>query len=172
LRRKPAAPVRESGEYDLVEVEGRDDEHVDRRARRGMGEQPRGRDPVHPRHADVHADDVAGAAVGERDDLDAVGGLSDDLDVGLGLEDRAQPAAPGGLVVGSSTRMAVMARAPLRSRSSWAREAPHGRAGRGRPGTGGREPATDERGALAHPGDAGAVADRDPCAERRRRGRR
>ena len=65
-----------------------------------MGEQPRRRQPVHARHADVHQDDVGGAAAGERDRLDAVRGLADDLDVGLGLEDRAQPAAHHRLIVG------------------------------------------------------------------------
>ena len=65
-----------------------------------MGEEPGGREAVHARHPDVHQDEVGRAAAGKRDRLNTVRGLADDLDVGFGFEDRPQPAAYHGLVVG------------------------------------------------------------------------
>ena len=104
------------------------------------------------------SDEVGRAAAGQRDGLDAVGGLADDLDVGLGLEDRPQPAAHDRLVVGEQ-------HADRRHGASVARrqhgvDAPAEAVG----ARAGVEPAADERGALAHPGDAAAVAGRPVAA--------
>jgi len=82
----------------LVEVEGREDQHLGRRV--GAGEQaPGGFQAVQNRHADVHQDEVGRklSYLGER--VAAVVGLADDVEVGLGLEDHPQPAADQCFVV-------------------------------------------------------------------------
>ena len=55
---------------------------------------------VHHRHPDVEQAHVGPEAPRERDRLGAVGGLADDLDVGLRVEDHAEPRAHEVLVVG------------------------------------------------------------------------
>ena len=109
------------------------------------------------------SDEVGVTAVRERDGLDAVGGLPDDLDVGLGLEDRPQPAADDRLIVREQHADDVIAWRAGRAgrRGQHGVDAPAEAVGaRAR-----LEPAADERRALAHPGDAAAVAD-GPVAPR------
>ena len=63
---------------ELVGVERREDEDGGRVGLRG--EQPRRRDPVELRHADVHEDDVGPVEVDRAEHLAAVGGLAHDLE--------------------------------------------------------------------------------------------
>ncbi len=66
-----------------------------------FGEQPAGGlDPVELGHADVHQHDVGLQVPGLRDRVEAVGGLADDLQIVLGVEDHAEPGAHERLVVG------------------------------------------------------------------------
>ena len=51
-------------------------------------------------HADVEQAHVGAQLAGERHRLASVGGLADDLDVGLGVEDHPEPGADDLLVVG------------------------------------------------------------------------
>src|SRR5579884_130930 len=80
----------------LVEIEGGEDEDP------GVGhpgQAPGGLDPVHPGHAHVHQHDVGGQPPGQFDRLVAIGGLTDDLEVVLTLEDEAEARPDQGLVV-------------------------------------------------------------------------
>ena len=82
----------------LVEVEGR--EHQDLRAVAGR-EHAAGRlDAVELGHADVHQHDVGGELARLLDRLQAVGGLADDVEVVLGVEDHPEARAHERLVVG------------------------------------------------------------------------
>jgi hypothetical protein len=64
------------------------------------GQASGGLDPVQPWHAHVHQHHVGPQPAGQLDRLDAVDGLADHLDVGLGLKDEAKAAPDQGLVVG------------------------------------------------------------------------
>ena len=100
------------------------------------------------RHRDVEHADVRALAQRELDRLDAVGGLGDDLHVGLAVEQQLQPAADDPVVVGdqqphAATRMpragsvsSIVVPSPGAERTSIV-------------------PAREHR-PLAHPGDAGA----------------
>ncbi len=59
-----------------------------------------GLEPVHARHPDVHQHDVRPGRAHDGDGLLAVGRLAHDLDVVLGVQQRPQPGAQQGLVVG------------------------------------------------------------------------
>ena len=61
-----------------------------------------GGDTVEPRHADVHEDDVRGQHPGPLDRLAAVGGLADDGEVVLGVEQGPQPAPDAGCIADHS----------------------------------------------------------------------
>src|SRR4051794_5106503 len=83
----------------VVEVEGGEHEHV----RAGLGaadDASRRLDPVEPRHADVHENDVRSQAARLVDRLLPVAGLAHDVDVGLGAQDHAQAVAHEPLIVG------------------------------------------------------------------------
>ena len=84
----------------LVEVEGGD--HDDRRRLLdiGAGELPGGLDAVDLGHADVEQADVGSQLAGECDGVEAVGGLTDDLDVFLGVEEHREAGPDDLLVVG------------------------------------------------------------------------
>ena len=114
------------------------------------GEQaPRGLDAVELGHADVHQDDVGLQPLGLLDGVEAVGGLADDLEVVLGVEDHAEPGAHERLVVGDQ-----QAHAHARLNSSHVeRKASRARASRRRPGPG-LELAAVEPHALAHAHEA------------------
>ena len=56
-------------------------------------------EPVQHGHPHVHEDDVRSELNGQRDRLIAVSGFSDDLDLGLAFEDRAERAPEGRRVV-------------------------------------------------------------------------
>ena len=56
--------------------------------------------PSMPRHPHVHHDDVRSLTPGNLDGLGAVGGRADDLQVGLGVQDRGESVADHLLVVG------------------------------------------------------------------------
>ena len=57
-------------------------------------------DAVEPRHADVDQRDVGPQLAAQRHGVDAVGGLADHLEAGLGLQDHPQPGPDERLVVG------------------------------------------------------------------------
>src|SRR5690606_19309364 len=84
------------------EVEGREDDDAHRPAARadplGREDPPRRLDPVELGHAQVHEDDVGLEVGDESHRLVAVTGLADDLQVGLGVDDRAH-AGPEELLV-------------------------------------------------------------------------
>ena len=94
---------------------------------------PAGRlEPVEARHPDVHQDDVGSVPPGEPDGRLAVGGLGDDVDIRLGLEDHPEAGPDQRLVVGdedpeSAARSRrsgpVTARRPRRRSGSQARTA-------------------------------------------------
>ena len=64
-----------------------------------LAESSGGLDAVHAGHADVHEDDVGVQGAGLGEGHLAVTGLTDDLDVGLGLQDEPEPGAQQRLVV-------------------------------------------------------------------------
>ena len=66
----------------------------------GPRELPRGRDAVQFRHPDVEQADVGSQPAGERHGGAPVGGLADDLDAGLGVEDHRQAGPDHFLIVG------------------------------------------------------------------------
>ena len=106
LEQEPGGPGLESRVDVLVEVERRQD-HDPRRCARDAPvgtrwtDQPPGRlQAVETRHPDVHQHDVGPVAPGQPDRCLAVGGLRDDLDVRLRLEDHPEAGADQGLVVG------------------------------------------------------------------------
>jgi hypothetical protein len=81
----------------LVEVVRRQDQHAGRVAE--LVEPARRLDAVHARHPDVHEDDVGPQRPHLRQRDLAVGGLTDHLDVRLGLQDEAEAGAQQRLVV-------------------------------------------------------------------------
>ncbi len=81
----------------LVEVERCQDQYT---RRGGPGGDPPGRfDPVEVGHADVHQHDVRPQRRGGLDRLPPVTGLSDYLDVGLGIQDHAEAGTDELLIV-------------------------------------------------------------------------
>ncbi len=84
----------------LVEVEGRDHDDRQRVGDGRAGEAARGFESVEAGHPDVEQADIRSQLVRQPDRLVAVGGLPDDLDVGLRVEDQAQTGADDRLVVG------------------------------------------------------------------------
>jgi hypothetical protein len=84
----------------LVEVEGGDHDHGERILDSGPGEPPGCLDTVEVGHADVEQAHIGQQFTGERDGLQAVGSLSDDLDVGLGVENHGEAGPDDVLVVG------------------------------------------------------------------------
>jgi hypothetical protein len=81
----------------LVEVVRRQDQHAGRVAE--LVQPARRLDAVHARHPDVHEDDVGPQRPHLRQRDLAVGGLTDHLDVRLGLQDEAEAGAQQWLVV-------------------------------------------------------------------------
>ena len=100
LQQEAAGPGAERLVDVLVEVEGGEDHDACAGERLVAGDPPRGLEAVHDRHADVHQHDVGALAGHERHRLGAVGGLTDDLDVGLTVEQHREAAAHERLVVG------------------------------------------------------------------------
>ena len=84
----------------LVRVERRDDDDGGGFLDIGPREQSRGLDAVQVRHADVQQAHVRAQLARECDGLPSVGGLTDDLDVGLAGQDRGEPNADDALVIG------------------------------------------------------------------------
>ena len=84
----------------LVEVEGGDHDDRQRVDDVGSGELAGGLDAVHPGHADVEQAHVGPLLASEHDGFPAVGGPTDDLDAGLGVEDHPQACPDDVLVVG------------------------------------------------------------------------
>ena len=70
----------------------------------GTGEQPGRLDAVHAGHPDVEQAHVRAQPPGQLDGLAPVGGLADDLDAGLRVEDHRQPGADDLLVVRDERR--------------------------------------------------------------------
>ena len=84
----------------FVVIEGRDHDDRERVVDAGAGELPGGLDPVEVGHADVEQAYIGSQLAGERDGVEAVGGLSDDLDVGLSVEEHREADPDDLLVVG------------------------------------------------------------------------
>ena len=109
---------------------------------------------VDHRHPDVEEAHVGPDAAGERHRLGAVGGLADDLDVGLRVEDHAEPGAHELLVVGDEHAHGHVDQPDAREHG--------GRRPTRRPAAGpGLAGAAEQGRALGHPGDA--VAGRRGC---------
>ncbi len=98
LEQEAARPGLERAVDVLVEVEGGEDQ--DPGVDLALGDRPGRLEAVHLGHADVHQDDVGSLAHDEVDGLDAVGRLTDDLDVVGGAQQHGEPAAHERLVVG------------------------------------------------------------------------
>ena len=99
LEQEPAGTGAQRLDDVLVGIERGQDEDPGVRGDAVADDAARRRDPVEHRHADVHHDDVGLEALGDLDALLAVGGLADDLDVGLVLEDHPEPGPHQLLVV-------------------------------------------------------------------------
>jgi hypothetical protein len=84
----------------LVQVECGEHQHPDRRRAVERDDAARRLDPVELRHADVHQHDVRRQPPGQLDRLGAVGGLADDVEVVLGVEDHLEAGAHERPVVG------------------------------------------------------------------------
>ena len=123
-------------------------------ARHGRRDGPGGLDPVEDGHAHVHEHDVGPVELDQAHGVGAVGGLADDLEVVLGLEDHAEPLAQQRLVVGQDDpdRHAVVGRLAVAQRG-------HDLPATRRPGAG-LERAPEGGGPLRHPGHAVAAAGR------------
>jgi hypothetical protein len=84
----------------LVEVERCEDDNAHGLIPRALGSQlTRGGEAVEPWHPDVHQDQIWTQFAGELDRGASVPRLSDDLDVGLRLEDRAQAGEDERLII-------------------------------------------------------------------------
>ena len=94
------APGPDRLEHVLVEVERGEDHDLHVGQPLVVGDAPGGRQPVDAGHADVHQHDVGPQLEGEAHGLVAVGGLADDGDVVLRVEQGPEPAAHQRLVVG------------------------------------------------------------------------
>ena len=99
LEQEAAGPGAQRGEDGLVDVERRQHDHPRRRLAVALDQQPRGRDAVQPRHADVHQHDVAGGDGELLERLAAVLGLADDGHVVLRVDHHPQPGADQRLIV-------------------------------------------------------------------------
>ena len=84
----------------LVEVERRDDHHGERILDGRPGQRARGLEPVELGHPDVEQADIGPQLPGQRHGFPAVARLTHHLDVGLGVQDHAQPGPDELLVVG------------------------------------------------------------------------
>src|SRR5215472_8313891 len=99
LEQEPAGARGERVEDVPVQVVGRQDHDPGRRLHPDADQAPRGLDPVHARHADVHEDDVGAEPAHRLDRLDAVCGLAHDLDVRLGVQEQAEAGSDHRVVV-------------------------------------------------------------------------
>jgi hypothetical protein len=84
----------------LVEVERRDDHYGERIFDGRPGQHPRGLQPVELGHPDVEQAHVGPQLPGQRHGFAAVSRLTHHLDVGLSVQDHAQPGPDQLLVVG------------------------------------------------------------------------
>ena len=98
LQEEPTGTCGKRGIHVLVEVEGREDDHL------GGGLQcahPPGRlEAVHARHPDVHEHDIGCELFSPSDGISTVDGIPDHTDVRLGAEDHPEAGADELLVVG------------------------------------------------------------------------
>jgi len=99
LEQEPARPGGQRGVDVLVEVEGGEDDDPAPGSRLGPEDAAGGLEPVHPRHPDVHEDNVGAVLKHRGDRFAAVGGLGRDRDPGL-VQDEPEPAADQCLVIG------------------------------------------------------------------------
>src|SRR4029450_13026447 len=95
-----AGPRLEGAVDVLVEVERRDDHHGERILDGRPSQRTCRLEPVELGHADVEQADIGSQLAGEGDGFPAVPRLADHVDVGLGVEDHAQPGPDDLLVVG------------------------------------------------------------------------
>ena len=84
----------------LVELERREDQHLDVSQLRIVGDRPGRLQAIDTRHADVHQHDVGTLPAHELQRRRAVAGLADDLDIVLDVEQHPKPGAHELLVVG------------------------------------------------------------------------
>src|SRR5690606_18686772 len=125
LEQEPGRTRPQRPEDVLVEVEGGEHEDVGE----PVGDDgPGGSDPVGAGHADVHEDDVGPQRPGVGHRGRTVGGLAHDGEAVGGLENKPQPGADGGVVVGdehpdghrsSSVGMAARTRQRSPSGPAW-----------------------------------------------------
>ena len=99
LEQEAAGAGAQRGEHVLVEVERRQDDHPRGRVAAALDQQPRRRDAVEPRHADVHQHDVGGRDRELLERVAAVLGLADDRHVRLRVDHHPQTRAHERLVV-------------------------------------------------------------------------
>jgi hypothetical protein len=107
LQDKAAGAETERPERVLVQIESRQDQ--DTRTWLGRNDGSRRLNPVHACHPDVHHDDVRVAAADEIERRRAVGGLADDDDACLLLQDHAEARAQERLIVDEDDRDRVVA---------------------------------------------------------------
>src|SRR3954452_7523462 len=100
LSRKPRAPRLERAVHVLVEVERGDDHHRERIFDARPGQRAGRAQPVKLGHPDVQQAHIGLQLPGQRYRLPTVARLGHDLDVGLSIQDHAQPGADELLVVG------------------------------------------------------------------------
>ncbi len=100
----------------FVVIEGRDHDDRERVVDAGAGELPGGLDPVEVGHADVEQAHDRRQLTGERDGVEAVGGLPDDLDVGLSVEDHGKTGPDDLLVVSDEHTDGHVLHRPFRDR--------------------------------------------------------
>nr|BFE69108.1 hypothetical protein GCM10020092_024090 [Actinoplanes digitatis] len=100
LEQEAAGAGAQRGVDVLVQVEGRDDHDGDRVRHLGSGQRAGGLDAVEAGHPDVEEAHVGAQVPGQFDGAVPVGGLADDLDVRLRVEDHRESGADDLLIVG------------------------------------------------------------------------
>ena len=127
LEQVAAGPCLDRGEQVLLVLA--DGEHHDRRLRPGRGDRPGRLDAGHPRHPDVHQDEVGLEPGDQLDGLAAVRGVTDHV-MAPGLEQRRDPVTEQGVVVGQhDPHQAIPGTAgapPAAATSAWTRQPPLG----------------------------------------------
>ncbi|MCO5614894.1 hypothetical protein L7F22_069179 [Adiantum nelumboides] len=121
LDQEPAGAAADRVEDVGVLGERGQDDHPGAGELRVAGDLPGRGDAVGAGHADVHEDDVRVVLAGRGDGLCAVGGLGDDVQVGLRAEQRAEPGADERLVVGEQDPDHLSAPGVVGRSGTWAR---------------------------------------------------
>ena len=99
LEQEPAGAGPDGGVHVVVDVEGRQHHHPHTGQVRVGSDPPGGFDAVEHRHADVHQHHIGPLPTGQLDRLLAVGGLTDQLEVGGVVDHASQPGADQRLII-------------------------------------------------------------------------